>query len=176
MAKFSSIASYGAENWTLREVDQKYLERSEMWCWRRMRKITWTDRVRNEVMLQRVKEDRNVLHIINRRKDNYIGHMLCRNCLVKHDIGWKRDGRIGVTERRGRRSKQLLDGFKKKREYFKLKEETVDHTVWRTGFGRGCGPVVRLQNEGGCWSILLLRRWELTNAMDMLTNAMHMRS
>jgi hypothetical protein len=63
-----------------------------------------------------------------------------------------------VTERRGRRSKQLLDGFKKKRGYLKLKEETVDHTVWRNGFGRGCGTVVRLQNEGGCWSILLLRR------------------
>ena len=43
-----SIALYGAETWTLRAVDQKHLERSEMWCWRRIEKISWTDHVRNE--------------------------------------------------------------------------------------------------------------------------------
>jgi hypothetical protein len=43
-----SIALYGAETWTLRAVDQKHLERFEMWCWRRMEKISWTDHVRNE--------------------------------------------------------------------------------------------------------------------------------
>jgi hypothetical protein len=42
-----SIALYGAETWTLRKVDQKYLESFEMWCWRRMR-ISWPDRVRHE--------------------------------------------------------------------------------------------------------------------------------
>ena len=46
-----SIALYGAETWTLRKVDQKYLECFEMWCWRRMEKISWTDRVRNEEVL-----------------------------------------------------------------------------------------------------------------------------
>jgi hypothetical protein len=38
-----SIALYGAEIWTLRKLDQKYLESFEMWCWRRMKKISWTD-------------------------------------------------------------------------------------------------------------------------------------
>ena len=42
-----SIALYGAETWTLRAVDQKHLESYEMWCWRRMEKISWTDHVRN---------------------------------------------------------------------------------------------------------------------------------
>jgi hypothetical protein len=41
-----SIALYGAETWTLRVVDQKYLESLELWCWRRMEKKSWTDRVR----------------------------------------------------------------------------------------------------------------------------------
>jgi hypothetical protein len=49
------IALYGAETWTLRKVDQKYLKCFEMWCWRRMEKISWTDRVRNEEVLHRVK-------------------------------------------------------------------------------------------------------------------------
>jgi hypothetical protein len=43
-----SIALYGAETWTLQAVDQKHLESFEMWCWRRMEKINWTDQVRNE--------------------------------------------------------------------------------------------------------------------------------
>jgi hypothetical protein len=51
-----SIAFYGAETWTFRAVDQKHLESFEMWCWRRMEKISWTDHVRNEELLLRVKE------------------------------------------------------------------------------------------------------------------------
>jgi hypothetical protein len=38
---------YGAENWTLRKVDQKYLNSFEMWCWRRLEGILWTNRVKN---------------------------------------------------------------------------------------------------------------------------------
>jgi hypothetical protein len=50
-----SIALYGAETWTLRKVDQKYLESSERWYWRRMEEINWTDRVRNEEVLQKAR-------------------------------------------------------------------------------------------------------------------------
>jgi len=50
-----SIALYGAESWTLRAMDQKHLECIEMWCRRRMEKISWTDHVRNEDVLLRVK-------------------------------------------------------------------------------------------------------------------------
>jgi hypothetical protein len=61
-----SIAFYCAETWTLRKTDQKYLVSFKMWCWRRIEKISWTDRVRNEV-LHRVKEERNILHTIKKR-------------------------------------------------------------------------------------------------------------
>jgi hypothetical protein len=62
-----SVALCGAETWTLRKVDRKYLESFEMRCWRRMEKIGWTDRVRNEEVLHRVKEERNIVHTIHRR-------------------------------------------------------------------------------------------------------------
>ena len=51
-----SIALYGAETWKIRAADQKHLESFEMWCWRRMEKISWTEHVRNEEVLLRVKE------------------------------------------------------------------------------------------------------------------------
>jgi hypothetical protein len=75
-----------AETWTLRNVAQKYLEGSEMWCWRRTEKIIWADIVRNKEVLHRVKEERNILHTIKRRKANWIGHILRRNRLLKHII------------------------------------------------------------------------------------------
>ena len=65
-----SMAFYGAENWTLRAADQKHLESFEMCCWRRMEKISWTDHVRNEELLLRVNEQRNILHEIKKRKSN----------------------------------------------------------------------------------------------------------
>jgi hypothetical protein len=56
----------GAEIWTLWAVDQKQLESCEMWFWRRMEKISWTDHVRNEEVLFTVKEQRNILHEIGK--------------------------------------------------------------------------------------------------------------
>ena len=49
-------------------------------------------------MLQRVKEERNILQTFKRRKTNWNGHILHRNCLLKHVIEGKIEGRIGVTE------------------------------------------------------------------------------
>jgi hypothetical protein len=68
-----NIALFGAGTWTLRKVDQKYLESFEMFCWRRIEKIRWTDHVMNEKVLYRVKEKRNILHAMERRKTKWIG-------------------------------------------------------------------------------------------------------
>jgi hypothetical protein len=65
-----SIALYGAETGTLRTVDQKNLESFEMWCWRRMERISWTDHVRNEEVLLTVKEQRNILLEMRKWKAN----------------------------------------------------------------------------------------------------------
>jgi hypothetical protein len=138
-----SIALYGAETWTLRTVDQKHLESSEMWCWRRMEKIIWTDHVRNEDVLLRVKEQRNILHEMHKRKENWIGHILRRNCLLRGVTKVKIKGGIEVTGRRGGRRRKLLDNLKERREYPHLKKGALDRTMWKARFGRGFGPVVR---------------------------------
>jgi len=64
------IALCGVKNWMLRREDKKYVECFEMWCWSRMEEIIWTDRVRNEEVLLRVKEQRNILEEISKRKAN----------------------------------------------------------------------------------------------------------
>jgi len=68
-------------------------------------KISWTDHISNEEVLQIVKKEGNILQTIKRRKSKWIGHMLRRKCLLKHVIEGKIEGRIEVTGRRGRRRK-----------------------------------------------------------------------
>jgi len=114
-----------------------------MWCWRRMEKISWTDYVRNEEVLLRVKEQWNILHKISKRKANWMGHILRRNCLLQRVIEGKIEGGIEVTGRRGRRPRKLLDDLKDRRGCSHFKGEVLDRTMWRARFGRGFGPVVR---------------------------------
>jgi hypothetical protein len=105
-----------------------------MWCWRRLEDISWTDHVNTQSKGGKVHSSHN-----KTKKANWIGHILHKNCLVKHII----EGKISGTRRRERRRKQLLDDLKQARRYWKLKEEAQDHTLWRIQFGRGYGPVTR---------------------------------
>jgi hypothetical protein len=59
-----------------------------------METISWTDRVKNKEVLRTVKGEWNVLHVINGRKANWVDHILRRNCLLKHAIEGKIEGRI----------------------------------------------------------------------------------
>jgi len=80
----------------------------------------WTDRIRNEQVLLRVMEQRNILHEITKRKANWIGHILRRNCLLKQVIEGNIKGGIEVIGRRGRRRRKLLDDLKDRRGYCHL--------------------------------------------------------
>ena len=86
--------------------------------------ISWTDHVRNEEELHRVKEERNILHTVKRRKVNRIGHRSSRNCVLK-SVHEGKIGRVEMTERRGIRRKQLLDDLQETKGYCKLKEDTL---------------------------------------------------
>jgi hypothetical protein len=102
--------------------------------------------VRNEVLL-RVSELSYILHEIRKRKANWIGHILHRNCLLKQVIEGKIKGEMEVTRRRGRRHRKLLDDLKDRRGYFHLKEEALERSMWRIRFGGGFEPVVRQNTE-----------------------------
>jgi len=162
-----SIALYGAETWTLRAVDQKHLESFKMWCWKRIEKISWTDHVRNEEVLLRVKEQWNILHEIRKRKANKIGHILHRNCLLQRVIEGKIQGGIEVTGRQGRRRRKLLDDLKERRGYSHLKEKGLGGTMWRARFGRGFGPVVR---QTAKWKWILSAKGSFAENIQLTVN------
>ena len=57
-----------------------------MWCWRRMEKIKWPEKVTNEQVLEHIGEKRTLLNNILRRKADWIGHIVRRNYLLKDAI------------------------------------------------------------------------------------------
>ena len=107
-----------------------------------MEKISLTDRVRNE----RVKEERNIVLTIKGRETNWIGHILRRNCLLKHVINGKVEEKTEVKRIRGRRRKQLLDELKERRGYWKLTEEALYRSLCRFYFERGSGLVRQIRS------------------------------
>jgi hypothetical protein len=81
---------------------------------------------------------------VNRRRSGLVTFCVetafCNGLLKER---YKGGGGIEVTGRQGRRRRKLLDDLKERRGYSLLKVEALDRTIWRAGFGRGFGPVVR---------------------------------
>ena len=126
-----------------RKADHKYLGSFKMWCFE---KDGEDQRDRSCEKWRSVTESHGLeeYHTNSKsRRANWIGHILRRNCHLKHVIEGKIEGRIEVMGRRRVRNKQLLDDLNAKRVCYKLKEEALDRSLWRTRFRRGCGPVVR---------------------------------
>ena len=66
-----------------------------------MEKISWNDRVRSKELLHTAEEERNTLQRITRREDNWVGHILRRNCLLKHALeGKMENGSEGKTRKK----------------------------------------------------------------------------
>jgi hypothetical protein len=90
-----------------------YKVTTRLWC------NSWKPRVLNSsywlgwmVFNLEYSEQRDILHEISKRKANWTGHILCRNCLLRQVIEGKIKGAIEVTGRRGRRRRKLLDDLK----------------------------------------------------------------
>ena len=69
-------ATNGCEGWTLKKADQKCIEAFEMWGFRRLLRIPWTQRKTNEWILEKLNEDRQLLNSIKTRKIRYYGHVM----------------------------------------------------------------------------------------------------
>jgi len=90
----------------------------------------------------------NNFPIHNKTKEGELDWLrLVQGCLLKHVSGGKVEGKLEMRERRGRRSKQLLNYLKKSRRSWELKEITLDSTLWRIRFGRDYGLVGRQTAE-----------------------------
>ncbi|KAJ4427404.1 hypothetical protein ANN_25026 [Periplaneta americana] len=100
-----------SKTWTLRRSKEKRIEPFEMWIWRRMERVNWTDRIRNEAMLGRVGEERMTLKLIRKRKRNWLGHWIRINSLLKDPL----EGMVNGRRVRVRRRYQMIDDMNNNR-------------------------------------------------------------
>jgi len=77
-----SVALYGSETWTLGKNEERIVNAFETWCWRRMLKIKWTNRITNNEVFQRAKEERLLLKILKNRRHSWMGHTVRHNEFV----------------------------------------------------------------------------------------------
>lgn len=71
-----TVLLYGVESWTLTEASTKKLEAFEMWCYRRILKISWVDRITNDAVLRRMGKEREIVNNVKKRKLEYLGHVM----------------------------------------------------------------------------------------------------
>ena len=96
-----------------------------MWCWRRIEKIKWSEKV----TIEHIGEKSTLLNYILRRKANWIGHILRRSCL--HD---SIEGQMLEVKVVGRRRTQLLNDLRNGKRYSELKEKAKDRKRWKRQF------------------------------------------
>jgi hypothetical protein len=89
-----STLLYGSETWTLTGTLEKKLTAFEMWTYRRVLKIPWTDKIRNEEVLNRLGMSRTtIMNIVKKRKMQYFGHVKRHNTILKELLEGKAEGK-----------------------------------------------------------------------------------
>ncbi|KAG1714986.1 TBC1 domain family member 13 [Nymphon striatum] len=120
-----SVALYGSETWTIRVDERRKLEAFEMWVWRNILKIKWSDKISNENVLKLVDEERAMMGTIHKRQRKWIGHILRSENMLRDVM----EGHVMGRRQRGRQRIKMLDGMKDGKSYAELKEESQDHVI-----------------------------------------------
>ena len=103
-----AVASYGSESWTMKSADKKRLDSFEMWCYRRILRISWTEKKTNEWVLKELGVKKTLRADITARKLSYFGHVTRHNCLQNTIIQGKIDGK----RKKGKPATSWLDEIK----------------------------------------------------------------
>ena len=110
---FNSVALYSAKTLSLRKEVIRRIDALEMWIWRRMERISWSEKITNEEILRRVGEKRSMVETIVRKKKNCIGHIMRGDGLMKEVVEGKIEGKRG----RGRKRVGMIDELMENEQY-----------------------------------------------------------
>ena len=89
-----SVVLYGSETWTLQKEDIRRLEAFEIWIWRRMMKVPWTEHKTNEEILQMVETERKIMDTVRSRQKRWLGHILRHDSLLRITLEGEIQGRL----------------------------------------------------------------------------------
>ena len=104
-----SVTTYGAETWVMRKQERKKVDAFEMWCWRRLLRVSWTERKTNKWILEQVKSDIPLEAKISQSLLQYVGHVIRNDGSLEKDILF---GQVAGKRRRGRPRLSFWDRVK----------------------------------------------------------------
>ena len=102
------VVMYGCESWTVKKVDHRRIDAFELWCWRRLLRVPWTDRRSNQSILKEINPGISLERMMQKLKLQYFGHLMRRVDSLEKTLML---GGIGCRRRKGRPRMRWLDGI-----------------------------------------------------------------
>ena len=121
---------YGCESWTVKKAEHRRIDAFELWCWRRLLRVPWTERRSNWSILKEISPGCSLEGLIFKLKLQYFGHLMRRVDSLERTLML---GRIGSRRRKGQQRMRWVDGITDLIDMGLggLQELVIDREAWR---------------------------------------------